>query len=223
MGEQRFYDYARRYGFGQSTAFPLGGEVHGMLEPPDKWDGLTISRMPMGHSIAATPLQIHMAMSAVAFGGVLLRPQIIKEIRGSDGKIIRTFAPEVRTQVLKPSTAALLAQLLTGVVREGTAKGFDIPGFEIAGKTGTTQKLVDGKYSTTHHVASFVGFFPASRPEVVLSVIVDDAKVTGGVAYGRVVAAPAFHHIAEQLIQYLDIQPVVRPTRNFLAMQGGVP
>jgi cell division protein FtsI/penicillin-binding protein 2 len=223
MGEQRFYDYARRYGFGQSTAFPLGGEVHGMLEPPDKWDGLTISRMPMGHSIAATPLQIHMAMSAVAFGGVLLRPQIIKEIRGSDGKIIRTFAPEVRTQVLKPSTAALLAQLLTGVVREGTAKGFDIPGFEIAGKTGTTQKLVDGKYSTTHHVASFVGFFPASRPEVVLSVIVDDAKVTGGVAYGRVVAAPAFHHIAEQLIKYLDIQPVVRPTRNFLAMQGGVP
>ena len=222
LGEQRFYDYARKYGFGQTTAFPLGGEVRGMLEPPDKWDGLTITRMPMGHSIAATPLQIHCAMSAVANGGVLLRPQIIKEIRDSDGRVIHTFAAEKRAQVLKPSTAALLAQLLTGVVREGTAKGFDIPGFEIAGKTGTTQKLVDGKYVNNRHVASFVGFFPASRPEVVLSVIVDDAHVASGIAWGRVVAAPAFHHIAEQLIQYLAIQPSVPPAaHSLLAMQGG--
>ena len=222
MGEQKFYDYARLYGFGQPTAFGLGGEVRGMLEPPSRWDGLTISRMPMGHSIAATPLQIHMAMSAVANGGVLLRPQIIKEIRDSDGNVIRAFGPEKRAQVLRPGTAAQLAQLLTGVVRVGTAKGFDIPGFEVAGKTGTTQKLIDGKYSSTHHVASFVGFFPASRPEVVLSVIVDDAQVSGGTAYGRVVAAPAFKHIAEQLIQYLHVQPVTPATRNFLAMQGGV-
>jgi len=223
MGEQRFYDYARLYGFGQPTGFALGGEVRGTLAAPAKWDGLTITRMPMGHSVAATPLQIHMAMSAVANGGVLLRPQIIREIRDADGKVIRSFAPERRDQAIKPSTAAQLAQLLTGVVREGTAKGFDITGFEVAGKTGTTQKLVDGKYSTTHHVSSFVGFFPASRPEVVLSVIVDDAHMpNGGVAYGRAVAAPAFHHIAEQLIQYLDIKPVMPVNRNFLAMQGGV-
>ena len=221
MGDQRFFDYAKLYGFGEKTAFALGGEVRGMLERPEKWDGLTISRMPMGHSIAATPLQIHMAMSAVANGGTLLRPQIVKEIRDANGNVIRSFAPEKRNQVLRPSTAALLAQLLTGVVREGTAKGFDIPGFEIAAKTGTAQKLVDGKYSTTHHVGSFVGFFPASRPQVVLSVIVDDGQVANGSAYGRVVAAPAFKHIAEQLIQYLDIKPVVS-TRNFLAMEGGV-
>ena len=222
MGDQRFYDYAKLYGFGQNTAFGLGGEVRGMLEPPDKWDGLTISRMPMGHAVAATPLQMHMAMSVVANGGVLLRPQIIQEIRDANGTVIRSFAPEKRTQVLKPSTAALLAQLLTGVVREGTAKGYDIPGFELAGKTGTAQKIVDGKYSTTHHVTSFVGFFPASRPQVVLSVIVDDPQVAGGQSYGRVVAAPAFKHIAEQLIQYLDIKPVEAASRNFLALQGGV-
>ena len=222
MGEQRFYDYARLFGFGQKAGFTLAAEEHGTLAVPQKWDGLTITRMPMGHSVSATPLQIHMAMSAVANGGVLLRPQIVKEIKDAEGHVIR-FAPEKRAQVLKPSTAAQLAQLLTGVVREGTAKGFDIPGFEIAGKTGTTQKIVDGKYSTTHHVSSFVGFFPASRPEVVLSVIVDDAHVPGGgVAYGRAVAAPAFHHIAEQLIQYLDIKPVMPVNRNFLAMQGGV-
>ena len=221
MGEDKFYEYARAYGFGQSTRFPLGGEVRGILEAPAKWDGLTITRMPMGHSIAATPLQIHFAMSAVANGGALLRPEIIKEIRDSNGNVVRTFAPEKRTQVLKPSTAALLAQLLTRVVTEGTAKGFEIPGFEVAGKTGTTQKLVDGKYVNNRHVASFVGFFPASRPQVVLSVIVDDAKVPGGVAYGRAVSAPAFKHIAEQLIQYFDIKPVMPAAQRFFAVNGG--
>ena len=118
-----------------------------------------------------------MAMSTIANGGALLRPQIIKEIRDSQGTVIRRFDPEKREQVLKPSTAALVAQLLTGVVREGTAKGFDIPGFELAGKTGTTQKLIDGKYVSNHHVGSFVGFFPASRPQVVLSVIVFDTEL----------------------------------------------
>ncbi len=223
MGAQRFYEYAKLYGFGETTKFGLGGEVRGILEPPAKWDGLTITRMPMGHAVAATPLQVHMAMSVVANGGALLRPQIIKEIRDTEGKVVRGFAPEKRHQVLKPSTAATLAQMLHGTVIEGTAKGFDIEGFEIAGKTGTTQKIIDGKYSTTRHVASFVGFFPASRPEVVLSVIVDDAKVPGGFAYGRAVSAPAFKNVAEQLIQYLDIKPVRAPSRIALAMTGAAP
>ena len=224
MGEQKYYEYAKAYGFGASTNFQLGGEVRGILEPPKNWDGLTITRMPMGHSVAATPLQIHMAMSAVANGGVLLRPQIISEIRDASGNVIRRFEPEKRTQVLKPSTAALLAQLLHGVVGpEGTANGYDIPGFEIAGKTGTTQKIIDGKYSNSRYVASFVGFFPASRPEIVLSVIVDDAQTPKGtMASGRNVSAPSFHHIAEQLIQYLDIKPALNVNRNFVAMQGGL-
>ncbi|AOS46417.1 Stage V sporulation protein D [Lacunisphaera limnophila] len=222
MGGEKFHEYVERFGFGASTKFQLGGEVRGLLEPPARWDGLTITRMPMGHAVAATPLQIHMAMSVVANGGALLRPQIIQEIRDADGRVIRTFEPEKRTQVMKPSTAALLAQMLHGVVGpEGTAAGFDIPGFEIAAKTGTTQKIIDGKYVNNRHVASFVGFFPASRPEIVLSVIVDDAKMAKGNAYGRAVAAPAFKNVAEQLIQYLGIQPVTPLTRNLLAMQGG--
>lgn len=222
MGGDKFHEYVERFGFGSATKFQLGGEVRGLLEPPARWDGLTITRMPMGHAIAATPLQIHMAMSAVANGGVLLRPQIIQEIRDADGRLVRAFEPEKRAQALKPSTAALLAQMLHGVVGpEGTGHGFDIPGFQIAGKTGTTQKIVDGRYVNNRHVASFVGFFPASRPEIVLSVIVDDAKMAQGNAYGRAVAAPAFKHVAEQLIQYLGIQPVTPLTRNLLAMQGG--
>jgi len=135
---------------------------------------------------------------------------------------VRRFDPEKRAQVIKPSTAALMARLLHGVVGpEGTADGFDIPGFEIAAKTGTTQKIIDGKYSNTHYVGSFIGFFPASRPEIVLSVIVDDAQVPDGKNYGRAVAAPSFKHVAEQLIQYLDIKPVQSYSRNLVAMQGG--
>ncbi|MEN9403060.1 MAG: Stage sporulation protein [Verrucomicrobiota bacterium] len=222
MGAQKFYDYAKLYGFGATTGFQLGGEVRGILEPPSRWDGLTITRMPMGHAVAATPLQIHMAMSAIANGGALLRPQVIQEIRDADGRVVRRFDPEKRAQVVKPSTAALLARLLHGVVGpEGTADGFDIPGFEIAAKTGTTQKIIDGKYSSTHYVGSFIGFFPASRPEIVLSVIVDDAQVPDGKNYGRAVAAPSFKHVAEQLIQYLDIKPVQSYSRNLVAMQGG--
>jgi len=223
MGEQKFYEYAKRYGFGATTNFQLGGEVRGILEPPARWDGLTITRMPMGHAVAATPLQIHMAMSAVANGGELLRPQIIQEIRDASGNVIRSFSPEKRGRVLRPSTAALLAQLLHGVVGpEGTAKGYDIPGFDIAGKTGTAQKLIDGKYVNNRHVASFVGFFPASRPEIVLSVIVDDAKMPKGtMASGRNVSAPSFHRIAEQLIQYLDVKPVLPLSGNLVAMEGG--
>ncbi len=225
MGEQNFYDYARKFGFGQTTGFQLGGEVRGILEAPKNWDGLTITRMPMGHAIAATPLQMHMAMSAVANGGARLRPQIVKEIRDADGRVVRDFPAEKVEQALRPSSSALLAQLLHGVVKdkEGTGFGFDLPGFEIAAKTGTTQKIIDGRYSSTHHVGSFVGFFPASRPEIVLSVIVDDAAVPGGRNYGRAVSGPAFHRLAEQLVQYLEIKPVAtQPARGLIAMTGGV-
>lgn len=223
LGAQRYHDYVRAFGFGEPTRYPLGAEVRGLLEEPSRWDGLTITRMPMGHAVAATPLQVHMAMSAVANGGVLLRPQVIREVRDAEGRVVRRFEPERRAQVLRPSVAAELAQMLHAVVQEGgTGAGFDIEGFEIAGKTGTTQKIADGRYVTNRHVASFVGFFPASRPEVVLSVIVDDARVPGGLAYGRAVSAPAFHRVAEQLIQYLEIKPVrATAARPLLALSGG--
>jgi cell division protein FtsI/penicillin-binding protein 2 len=226
LGDQRFYAYARAFGFGQKTGFPFGGEVDGVLEPPQRWDGLTITRMPMGQgAIVATPMQMHCAMGAIANGGVLLEPQLFREVRDDNDKLVFAFADLPRRRVISERTAATVARLLMGVAStEGTAPEAAVPGYEVAGKTGTTQKVVDGRYSTTHHVASFVGFFPASRPRVVLSVIVDDANVPkslGGIAYGRVVAAPSFHDLAVQLIQYLDIRSVAEPAGNRLAMQGG--
>jgi len=211
LGDQRYYDYVRAFGFGQKTGFPFGGEVDGLLEPPKRWDGLTITRMPMGQSIAATPMQIHCAMGTIANGGVLLQPQLFTKVRDEHDNLVFAFEELPRRRVISERTAQTMARLLMGVASsEGTAPEAAIPGFEVAGKTGTSQKVIDGRYSTNHHVASFVGFFPASRPRVVISVIVDDAdaRCPGGVAYGKKVAAPVFHRIAERLIQYLDVRPV---------------
>jgi cell division protein FtsI/penicillin-binding protein 2 len=224
LGEQRFYDYVRAFGFGQLTGFPVGGEIAGALAPPSKWDGLTITRMPMGQSIGVTAMQIHCAMGVIASGGVLMRPQVVKEIRDTDGQVVYQFTPLVKRRVISERTAQTMARLLMGVASvDGTAPQAAIPGFEVAGKTGTAQKIINGRYSDHHHIASFVGFFPASNPQVAITVIVDDADAgtPGGTAYGNIVAAPVFKRLGEQLIQYLDIQPPVASAGSQFAMEGG--
>ena len=207
LGEDRLYKYARAFGFGESSGYGLGGEVAGILPQVKNWDGLTISRMPMGHAISATPMQVHMAMATIANGGVLMRPQVVRRIEDKDGILVHEFTPVQRRRVVRQETAELMSRLLVGVVSpKGTAPRAVIPGYEVAGKTGTTQKIIDGRYSSSHHVGSFVGFFPASRPRLVISVIIDDARLNG-TAYGATVAGPSFKTIAEQLIQYYGISP----------------
>jgi cell division protein FtsI/penicillin-binding protein 2 len=227
LGEQKFYDYARAFGFGEPTGFPVGGEVGGVLLPPDKWDGLTITRMPTGYSVDVTVLQMNQAMEAIASGGFLLRPQIIREIRDQTGEVVYRFNRSEVRRVISTETAQTMARLLTGVVSaDGTAPGAAIPGYDVAGKTGTVRKIIDHQYSDSHHVASFIGFFPASRPQVVISVVVDDADAhtPGGIAWGRLVAAPAFKDIGEQLIPYLDITPPMeRSVGTGLAMEENQP
>jgi cell division protein FtsI/penicillin-binding protein 2 len=224
LGEQRFYDYARAFGFGELTGFPVGGEIAGEMAPPAKWDSLTITRMPMGQSVAVTPMQIHCAMSVIASGGVLMRPQVVKQIRDTEGQVVYQFMPLAKRRVISERTAQTMARLLMGVVSaDGTAPEAAIPGFEVAGKTGTAQKIINGRYSDHHHIASFVGFFPASNPQVAITVIVDDADACtpGGTAYGHIVAAPVFKRLGEQLIQYLNIQPPVASEGSQFAMEGG--
>jgi len=235
LGDRRFYDYARAFGFGQDTGFPVGGETAGSLKPPGKWDSLTITRMPIGQSVACSALQMHQAMCVIASGGLLLRPQIIRQISDAQGNVVYGFADAVAVRrVITTSTARTMAHLLTGVTgSDGTAPEAAIPGYEVAGKTATAQKLLpvqmasgrtELRYSTAHHVASFIGFFPATRPQVVISVIVDDAdaRCPGHVAYGGKVAAPVFKHLGERLISYLDIPPPTdNPMLRTLAMEGG--
>lgn len=225
LGEERFDRYVRAFGFGRTLGFPVGGEVPGLLRPVARWNPIDITRIAMGHTISSTVLQMHQAMSAIASGGVLLRPQLIKEVTDRNGELVYRNGREELNRVVSPETARQVARMLMGVAGEGgTAKEAAIPGFDVAGKTGTTQKLIedirpDGSkklvYSRRHHVASFVGFFPAGDPQVVISVIVDEAKVKtpSGVAYGRVAAAPSFKRLGERLIPVLEIKSHAQPGR----------
>lgn len=224
LGDERFYNYARGFGFGQRTGLPGGHEEAGLMKAPANWDDLTITRMPMGQGVAVTVMQMHQAMSVIASGGALLRPQLVQEIRDPSGESVSRFGRAEERRVISERTARTMARLLAGVAsKDGNAATAAIPGYEVAGKTGTAQKIIDGHYSTTHHVASFIGFFPASRPQVAISVIIDDAdaRAPGGVAYGAKTAAPAFKHIGEQLIPLLKIEAVRPATSNLIALEGG--
>ncbi|MGC9450300.1 MAG: peptidoglycan D,D-transpeptidase FtsI family protein [Oceanipulchritudo sp.] len=206
LGEERLYGYARRFGFGQPVGWPLAGEAPGTLMPVEDWDGLTISRLPTGYAVAATPMQVHLAMATIANDGVRLHPKILKGVQDKEGDTVLPLDPAKGVRVLSPTTARHMKQMLSQVVSsEGTARKADLPGYAVAGKTGTSRKLVSGQYSPEHHVASFSGFFPADKPEVVITVVVDDAQVSGP-AYGGVVAAPVFRSVGNKLIPYLAIR-----------------
>lgn len=233
LGDRRFYNYARAFGFGQRTGFPVGGEVPGNLKAPEKWDSMTITRMPMGQSVTATALQMQQAMGVIASGGMLLKPQVIREISDSQGELVYKFGRIEVRRVLSEQTARTMAHLLAAVASsEGTAPEAAIPGFEVAGKTGTAQKLLPVtlpsgatvlRYSDRHDVASFVGFFPASNPQVSIAVIIDDAdaRCPGGKAWGHTVAAPVFKRLAERLIPYLGTRPNIdNEARQAFAMGG---
>jgi cell division protein FtsI/penicillin-binding protein 2 len=226
LGEERLERYARAFGFGSKLGFPVGGEVAGILHPHQRWYPIDITRIPMGHSVSSTVLQMHQAMAVIAAGGVLLRPQVIREIRDSANETVYRYGRTEIGRAVSPRTASQVAAMLVGVTRKGgTALEAAIEGFDVAGKTGTSQKFVDGQWSKKHHIASFSGFFPAARPKVVISVIVDDAdhKAPGGVAYGRTVAAPSFKRIGERLIPILDIRAgaAAVPTLLVARHEGG--
>lgn len=243
LGENRYYSYVRAFGFGEPTGFPISGEreIGGDVPPVSRWDGLTITRMPMGQSVAVTALQVQQAMGVIASGGLLMRPQVITQVLDSNGALVYSFHPDTVRRVLSESTAQTVAKILEGVATKsvgssegGTADRAAIPGYEVAGKTGTGQKLEPVRlpsgrtvlrYADDHHVASFVGFFPASNPQVAISVIVNDADAHAprGQYTGGYVAAPSFKRIGEQLIPYLDIRPPADTTaRPLLALGAAV-
>ncbi len=215
LGEDRFYNLIKSFGFGSSTQLITGAEVPGLLIKPENWDGISISRIPMGHSVSVTAMQMHYAMSVIAADGLLMQPQLI--LRVEDAKTrepIVNYLPHARARAIKSSTATQVAQLLRAVCgKGGTAPIADIPGYEVAGKTGTTQKLINGKYSTSHHVASFSGFFPVNDPRLAITVIIDDPQGEG-VAYGGKVSAPIFREVAENCIRWLEIPPVTAGGRS---------
>jgi Cell division protein FtsI/penicillin-binding protein 2 len=209
MGEDKYYEYVRRFGFGERTGVELPGEIPGMVHPPARWDKLTITRMPMGHAIAVTPLQMTMGMAVMANGGRLMKAHIVKSIEDENGNEVYRARPEVVREVVPEKVARFLSQALESVVGEGgTAQLARVSGFSVAGKTGTAQKVDPrGGYARGKYVVSFVGYMPAEDPRFVCLIMVNDAKIAPNLNYGGLVAAPIFSRVAEKAARYLDLTP----------------
>jgi cell division protein FtsI (penicillin-binding protein 3)/stage V sporulation protein D (sporulation-specific penicillin-binding protein) len=205
VGRVIIHDWIRRFGFGETT-LGLPGETAGIVLAPDDWSGSSIGNIPIGQGIAVTAVQMAQLYATIANGGVRVEPHVIRRI--GDGPVTR---PEQR-RVVPPEANAQLVDMLKGVVSDdGTGTAAAVPGYTVAGKTGTAEKP-DGKggYSDTDYVASFVGFLPADDPRAVVMVAVDSPR---GNIYGGAVAAPAFAEIAQMLVRALSIPPD-RPARG---------
>ena len=198
IGAERFYRQARDFGFGIPTGIELPGEVRGKLKKPNEWSGTSLQTMSYGYEVAATPLQIVQAYAAVANKGVLMKPYLVSQVRSSDGTVAREQRPQKIRQVVSQETCELLGRAFEGTVERGTAKDVRLPGARIAGKTGTSRKYVDGKYSTQSYTASFVGYFPVEDPQIVCLVMMDNPRSRG--YYGGSTSGPIFRAIAQRIL-----------------------
>ncbi len=204
LGEERLYHYITDFGFGSKTGIPLPGEVSGIVHPVQKWTKVSIAQIPMGQGIAVTPLQMVMAMCAIANHGVLMRPMLVDRLENSDGKIVAKYQPQpVRTVAGDRADKDMITALKTVPIKGGTAEKAHMENFTVAGKTGTAQKVEHGHY-VQKFFSSFIGFFPADNPEICISVVIDDPK---NGHFGGQTAAPFFKEIADRAANYLNLKP----------------
>jgi len=206
LGRDNFNRYVKEFGFGSSTGIDLPGESPGLLRPPSKWSALSLASLSFGQEVGVTALQMAMAVGAVANGGYLMKPLIVRQIEDADGRVEKEMKPVAVRRVLEPDTLDTLTDLLEGVVKHGTGRRAAIPGYLVAGKTGTAQKIdASGRYSMVDHVASFVGYAPSRRPALVVLVSLDSPR--GPANQGGDVAAPVFARVTEQALRHLAVPP----------------
>jgi cell division protein FtsI/penicillin-binding protein 2 len=203
LGAPKFYDVIRAFGIGRMTGIDLPGENPGLLRPLDDWSATSIASIATGQEVAVTPVQIISAISAIANGGILYRPRIVKEVRGANGPFDRNGGRAPR-RVTDERTAAEVREMMEDVMMEGTGQHVQLDGYTSGGKTGTAQKIdpATGRYSKTDYVASFVGFAPVNDPAVTILVSLDSPV---GQHHGAEVGGPVFKRVAEQVLAYLDV------------------
>ena len=217
LDQHRLAKWISRFGFGRSTGIDYPGESPGIVLPEKRWSGSTIGNVPIGQGIAVTPIQMASAYAAIANHGIWVRPHLVDHI--GDGRSV--FEP--RRRIVSRRVSRQVLAMLKNVVLDGTGTLAAVPGYQVAGKTGTAAKVdPDGTYSKSRYVASFIGIVPASRPRLVILVSVDEPR---GAIWGGVVAAPAFSQIARFDLQYLDggITPDAPWTATSTAASTGSP
>ncbi|MEI6437605.1 MAG: penicillin-binding transpeptidase domain-containing protein [Candidatus Omnitrophota bacterium] len=200
LGADKIYEYARRFRFGQKTNIGMTGEVSGWLKPTSRWSKTSIGAVPIGQEVTVTPIQLAVAIAAIANDGVIMKPYFIKAVKMPNGMVVEENKPQVVGRVMRPEIAKRVRSILQGVIDEGTAQLAKIKDVAAAGKTGTAQKVVDGTYSHSKFVASFIGFAPVEGARLAVVVSVDEPHPA---YYGGVVSGPVFKEVVEDSLKYL--------------------
>jgi cell division protein FtsI (penicillin-binding protein 3) len=206
LGRERYHRYMTAFGFGAPTGVGLPGESRGVLRDPQRWSPLSLPTMSIGQEVSVTALQMLAAFGAVANGGTLMQPRLVKAEFDADGREARRIEPRAVRQVVSPETARTLSRMLVQVVDHGTGHFAAVPGYDVGGKTGTAQKLdpATRRYSRAPGVLSFIGFVPADEPRLVLLVLLDEPRTE---KWGSEAAAPIFSAIAGPVLRYLEVPP----------------
>lgn len=210
LEREKLFQYLSDFGFGHKTGIELPGEVVGTLRPPSSWYELDLASVSFGQGLSVTSLQLAMAASAIANGGKLMQPILVERIEAPDGTSLSSRAPSVKRRVVSQAVADYVRALMTLTTEEGgTGTLGVVPGFLVAGKTGTAQKVdpVTGGYSADKRVASFVGLVPAEAPRIAALVVIDEPETS---PYGGIVAAPVFSRVASQTLAYLHVDPTIK-------------
>lgn len=204
LGAKNLFYYIKAFGFGTKTDVNFNGESKGHVPPYNKWTKVDLATKGYGYGISLTPVQLIGAYSAVANGGTLMQPHLIDRIEYTGGKVEKIAKPVKIRRVIKPETSQAMIKVLQSVVENGSGKRAQIKGYNVAGKTGTAEKLSDGGYGKRRHVVSFGGFAPATNPQFTVLVILDNPEKY---SFGSTAAAPVFHEIMERLLAMKGVKP----------------
>lgn len=204
LGKEKLYKYIKAFGFGEKTGIELTGEQAGIIPiNTDVIKEVNLATMSYGHGIAVTPIQLITAVSSIANGGKLMTPRLVSKLVDNEGNVVKTYEPEMKRQVISEGTAKTLLKLMEGVVSEGTGSNAYVPGYRVAGKTGTAQKIVDGRYAPGKYIGSFIAIAPADDPKIAVLVIVDEPE---GIYYGGSVAAPVAGKLIDETLTYMEVE-----------------
>ena len=204
IGKDTFYKYLAEFGFGKSTGIDFFGEAKGLLISQKSVRDCDLARIGFGQSVAVSQIQLACAVACAVNGGYYYTPKLLKSVISADGKVISSCDNTAERQVISSKASSMLAQMLEGVIKDGSGKNAYIEGYRVGGKTGTAQKYENGRIAVGKYVSSFVGFFPANKPKYLTLISVDEPK---GAYYGSVVAAPCAKTIFERIIALKNIQP----------------
>ena len=202
VGRKKLFSMSRDFGFGSKTGINLNGEVSGKLNHYNDWSAVSLGMIAMGHEVGVTAIQLASAYCALANGGYLLKPRIVQQIMDESENIIYSEEPVVLRKIADESTIESVREMLRGVVVKGTGKNADIPGWKVAGKTGTAQKWKNGKYSNNDFISNFIGFFPADNPQLLALIMLDEPSKP--FHWGNEGAAVAFQRIMGRIINMDD-------------------